>query len=441
MKVKLIYLSIIALVTICVTFVTIAQQPSKSDLEKTKKQKQQEIQQLKNHIATNKNSQNQSLFVLQSLTRQIYNREAIISNLGNQVGLLENELITIEDSIKILESSLKQQKLKLSKMVVSAYKNRDHYNKLIYIFSAESFNQAVNRIKYYKSLAEQRKSQLGKIKSTRTILSDKQKRLSFTKDDKELTIKEKENEKSALQTDRSEQTEVLSQLKGQEKELQKQLNERKKTMAQLDKAINDIIRKEIEEARRKQREAEAAEKRRKEEEKKKRLEQQQKEGTDSKNANKEKEDDKPDLPTHAPIDPITSGFAANRNRLPWPVAKGLIVSTFGVHAHPNLKNIVVENNGVDISTAPGSSVSAVYKGTVKAVVTIPGLQKMVMVSHGNYYTVYCHLENVTVKVGDVVNAKQSLGTVYTDASENITIVHFEVWKDTNKLNPEDWLGN
>ncbi len=435
---KRIYIYIIIFIGISITFVSLAQQPSKSDLEKQKKQRQKEIKEINDYIAKNKNSQYQSLYFLQSLTRQIYSRQAVISNLGNQVSYLENELITIEDSVEILGQNLKQQKSKLAKMVIGAYKNRDHYNKLVYIFSAESFNQAVNRIKYYKSLAEQRKTQLNKIKETKLILSDKQKRLTYTKTDKELTIGEKENEKQALQTDKAGQADVLQQLKGKEKDLQRQLSDRKKSMAQLNKAINDIIRKEIEEAKRKQREAEAEERRKKEEEKRKKLEQQKKDGIEPK---KEDEPKKTDLPTHATIDPLTTSFAANRNSLPWPVSKGLIVSSFGVHSHPSLKNIVVENNGVDISTTAGSSIHAVYKGTVKAVVKIPGLQQMVMISHGNYYTVYCHLENVTVKVGDNVNARQSLGSVYTDVDEGQTILHFEVWKDTMKLNPENWLGN
>lgn len=432
---KRIYIYIVIFISI--TFVSLAQQPSKNDLEKQKKQKQKEIQEIKNYISNNKNSQYQSLYVLQSLTRQIYSRQSVISNLGSQVEYLENELINIEDSVAILGQNLKHQKTKLAKMVVGAYKNRDHYNKLVYIFSAASFNQAVNRIKYYKSLAEQRKSQLDKIKETKVILSDKQKRLTFTKTDKEFTIGEKESEKNALKVDRLGQADVLHTLKGQEKDLQRQLNDRKKSMAQLDHAINDIIKREIEEAKRKQRDADAAEKKKREEEKRKKLEQQKKDGIEPK-----KEDDpKKDLPTHAAVDPLTTSFAANRNSLPWPLSKGLIVSSFGVHSHPSLKNIVVENNGVDISTSPGSTVNAVYKGTVKAVVKIPGLQQMVMISHGNYYTVYCHLENVTVKVGDNVNARQSLGSIYTDVDEGQTILHFEVWKDTVKLNPEDWLGN
>ncbi len=441
MKMKRIYIYIITFMAINNAFVSLAQQPSKSDLEKSKKQKQQEIQEIKNYISHNKNSQYKSLFVLQSLTRQIYTRQSVISNLGQQVDYLENELIAIEDSVVTLSQNLKQQKSKLAKMVVGAYKNRDHYNKLVYIFSASSFNQAVNRIKYYKTLAEQRKTQLNKIKETKVVLSGKQKRLTYTKTNKEQTIGEKETEKHALQSDRVEQTDVLTQLKGQEKDLQRQLNDRKKAMAQLDRAIKDIIKREIEEAKRKQREADAEEKRKKDEEKRKKLEQQKQDGIEPKKEDKEDQPKKADLPAHATIDPLTTNFAVNRNNLPWPVSKGLIVSSFGVHSHPNLKNIVIENNGVDISTTPGSNVTAVYKGTVKAVVTIPGLQKMVMVSHGNYYTVYCHLENVTVKVGDNVNARQSLGSIYTDVDEGQTILHFEVWKDTVKLNPEDWLGN
>jgi murein DD-endopeptidase MepM/ murein hydrolase activator NlpD len=138
---------------------------------------------------------------------------------------------------------------------------------------------------------------------------------------------------------------------------------------------------------------------------------------------------------------ISNDFEGNKNNLPWPVEKGYITETFGTHPHPSLKGVVVNSNGVDIATQKGASVRAVFKGTVKSVFIVPGFQTIVLISHGKYYTAYAHLSKVTVKVGQEVDIKQTIGTVHTDEEEETTEVHFEIYNMKSKLDPELWLKN
>ncbi|NLA23839.1 MAG: peptidoglycan DD-metalloendopeptidase family protein, partial [Bacteroidales bacterium] len=137
---------------------------------------------------------------------------------------------------------------------------------------------------------------------------------------------------------------------------------------------------------------------------------------------------------------ISTNFANNKGRLPWPVEKGVITSRFGKQAHPVIKNITIDNAGVDISTNPGANVRAIFDGEVRSVMSMPGAQNIVIIRHGEYLSVYTHLMSVNVKVGDHVNTKQNIGKVYTDIDENKTILHLEVWFKEAKENPAVWLA-
>ena len=139
---------------------------------------------------------------------------------------------------------------------------------------------------------------------------------------------------------------------------------------------------------------------------------------------------------------ISDNFEQNRGRLPWPVERGMIVEKFGVHAHPVLRNIQIENNGIDISTTAGSKARAIFKGEVSRVFAISGGNMAVIVRHGNYLSVYSNLKDVHVKAGDKVETRQELGTIYTDSQGGAnTILKFQIWKENQKLNPEQWIAH
>lgn len=401
--------------------------PSKEELQKKIQQKHQEIELTKKYINENKSKQKKTVTLLMTLNSQINLRENLIEKTNRQVNVLETEIDTLNATIIQLEQDEIRLKGEYAKMIVEAYKNRDKYQKLAFVLSSGSFNQAFKRAGYIKLLGENRARQLKLLTEKQQELALARNKLLGIKTNKEDLIVDKEQEKKELEVDKKEQAVIFKELKSKEKELMNTLKQQKEAARKLNNEIQRIIAREIEEERR-----------RRDEERKREKELL---------AGKEKSDatvtksDKKEITKTAEYDQLTTDFSGNKNRLPWPVERGFIIGTFGTHPHPTLKNIMVENNGVDIGTQPGSRVRAAFKGQVKAVFSVPGMQKCVMINHGDYYTVYCHLSEVNVKTGDMVTTKQAIGMVYTDNDEERTVVHFEVWKNTAKLNPSDWLAD
>jgi septal ring factor EnvC (AmiA/AmiB activator) len=401
--------------------------PNKDELQKKIQQKHKEIELTQTFIKENKTKQKTTITLLQTINSQINIRENIIDKTNRQVGVLENEIDTLNATIIQLEKDELRLKGEYAKMIQEAYKNRNQYQKLSFVLSSKSFNQALKRSRYIKLLSENRAKQLKLLKLKQEELAIAKNKLLGIKTNKEELIIDKELEKKELVVDKKEQAIIFNQLKSKEKELTHTLKLQKEAARKLNAEIAKIIAREIEEER----------KRREEERKRELAANKDKENTSTSTTKTEKKE----LTKTAEYDQLTSDFSGNKNRLPWPVEKGFIIGTFGTHPHPTLKNIQVENNGIDISTQPGSKIRASFKGQVKAVFSVPGMQKCVMINHGDYYTVYCHLADVYVKTGDHVTTKQVIGSVYTDTEEERTIVHFEVWKNTVKLNPSDWLAD
>jgi septal ring factor EnvC (AmiA/AmiB activator) len=236
----------------------------------------------------------------------------------------------------------------------------------------------------------------------------------------------KTEENNHLNDEKDEQKKVLEELSEREKSLRKELEERKKSIRKLEKLITDMIAAEREKAMKAARAA--AEKNKK--------------NTGSKNSSKssnskdKKEEFKMELTPEAKA--LSGSFANNEGKLPWPVLKGNIAQRFGKQAHPVLKGVYVDNLGVDIQTVKEEQVRAVFQGKVITVAEVPGMNKVVMIQHGEYFTVYAKMKTVSVKVGEEVASKQNIGTVYTDKDE-VTQLQFQIWKNNIKLDPEEWL--
>lgn len=401
--------------------------PSKEELQKKIQQKHQEIELTRKYINENKSKQKKTVTLLMTLNSQINLRENLIEKTSRQVTVLETEIDTVNSTIIQLEQDEIRLKGEYAKMILEAYKNRDKFQILAFVLSSNSFNQAFKRSGYIKLLGENRARQLKLLREKQEQLAQARNKLLGIKTNKEELIVDKAQEKKELEVDKREQAVIFKELKSKEKELMVILKQQKEAARKLNHEIQRIIAREIEEERR-----------RRDEERKREKEvlvSKEKSGTTAAKTEKK------EITKTAEYDQLTADFSGNKNRLPWPVERGFIMGTFGTHPHPTLKNIMVENNGVDISTQPGSRIRASFKGQVKAVFSVPGMQKCVMINHGDYYTVYCHLSEVNVKTGDMVNTKQTIGSVYTDAEEDRTVVHFEVWKNTSKLNPSEWLAD
>lgn len=383
-----------------------AQKQTKKDLENKKKQLQKEIEKTNQLLAETKKNKKLSLNQLVILNKKISAREELIATINNEIYVLNKNIEENNKSINKLQSDLDKLKAEYAKMIYYAYKNQDAYSRLMYVFAAKDFQQAYMRLKYLQQYSDYRKKQAEMIVGTQKDLNQKVQELETKKADKRDLLSNEVEEKKNLTTEKTEKEQVFSSLQQQENKLKKDLEKKKEDAKKLQQAIQRIIEKE--------------------------LEKQVSEAPKGK-----------PKPTKLLLTPeaqqLSNNFSSNKAKLPWPVAKGIISEKFGVHPHPLMPNIDINNNGVDITTNNGSVARAVFEGEVKGVVSMPGAGQFILVRHGEFLTVYSNLKEVYVKVGDKVTTKQNIGSILYDDDDAKTVLHFEIWKGQTKLNPEDWL--
>lgn len=404
---------------------TYAQTANRKELEEKRKKQQQEIELTKKTINEVKSKQKKSLHELQVLSTQINKRQQLIETTSKEIDLIEEQISELNNNIDFLNAQLKSLKQDYAKMIYISYKTKGSYDKMAFVFSSSNFNQAYKRLKYLQQFGDYRKKQLEEIAVTEALLKNRVAELGDNKESKEVLVVNKEGEKKELEQDKQDEAKLLTQLKSKEAKLRKELKEKEESMRKLNRAIADIIAREIEEERRR---AEAENKKRNAETDK------SKTGTDKKDESKYFSEVRT-----AENMAMSADFETNKNRLPWPVDKGFVVRPFGTHKHPTLAGVITQNNGVDIVTQQGSKARSVFKGEVRAVFAVPGMGKAVMINHGEYYSVYCNLADVTVQKGQKVKTGDYLGNIITDEEESKTEIHLEIWKGTEKQDPESWL--
>lgn len=400
MSVSLSRLLIVFLIFSCIT----AFGQSKKDLQKKKKELQKEISYTNKLLNETRKSKQLSMDELLQLKRKIESRNALVNTIRKEIELLTDEIANQKEVIVSLEKDLENLKKEYAKMIYYAYKNRSGYNRLMFIFSAEDFNQAYLRLKYLQQYGEFRKKQAELILQTKEALAGRIGQLEAKVDQKRFLIDEQKTEQEKLNIERQDQEKAVSKLQQQEDKLRADLRKKKQAARKLDDAIKRIIAEEIRKAR------EAA----------------------KKNGNSTK-----GFPLTPEALKLSNSFAANKGKLPWPVEQGVITGRFGKHPHPVLKEVIMNNNGIDISTTKNAVARSVFDGEVTSVVIIPGEGKAVFVRHGAYLSVYTYLTEVYVKKGDKVVTKQELGKLVSDGGK--TSLHLEIWKGTTKLNPEYWI--
>lgn len=380
---------------------------TKKELENKKKQLQKEIKQTESLLNETKKNKKLSLNQLVTLNKKISIREQLIATIQAEIRLAEKQIKEKKEIIASLENDLKKLKEEYAKMIYYAYKNQDAYSRIMFIFSAKDFSQAYRRLKYMQQYSFYRQKQAEMIEKTQELLNKKVAELEEKKRQKQQLLGIEEQEKQVLAKEKTEQEKTLSLLQEQEKELLKKIKEKEQEQKQLQLAIQRIIEEEIRKSREKAKS----------------------EGT--KPAEK-------GLTLTPEAQKLSNTFEANKGKLPWPVAEGIITGKHGEQPHPVLKGITIKNNGVDISTKKDAPVRAVFEGEVTGLATIPGFGKVVMIRHGEYLTVYSNLRDVFVKKGDKIKTKQNIAVVDTDENGK-TEVHFEIWKGSTLMNPETWL--
>ncbi|MFT7162912.1 MAG: septal ring factor EnvC (AmiA/AmiB activator) [Bacteroidia bacterium] len=377
-------------------------QKSKSRLEKEKNENLAKIKEAEKILSQTSTKKKATLGELKALNRQIQVRTRFIGTISQEISMLDEEISDKSLVVNSLQDDLKNLKAEYAEMIYSAYKANRGFNKLTFLFSAKTFNQLFLRMKYLEQYSEARKIQVQNIEEVSDVLSQEKTDLQTKKIEQSSLLKSKLKENKDLVTVKTRKNKVFSQLSKREKELRTELASRKKSMDDLNTLIAEIIKKEIEKT------------------------------------SGGKSTTKVSLTPEAAL--LSSSFEGNKNRLPWPVEHGFVSAKFGKHPHPVLKNIMTENPGVDIQTEKQAEVRAVFDGEVSSVAFVPGMNTVVIVKHGDYLTLYARLKSINPNIerGYTIKAKESIGEAFTDNNDN-TEVHFEVWKNFDKLNPERWL--
>ena len=384
---------------------------NKRDLENRKEKLQKEIDFTNKQLQLVTKNKSATQEQLQALRKKISLRESLIGTINSEINILGGEIETTSKEIGHLETELGRLKREYAQMIHFAYKNRNEYQRMMFVFASDDFNQAYKRLKYIQQYNGYRVKQAMMMSETQTQLNSKKQDLQVRKNEKTSLRNTEQKEKSTLEKERTEQDKMMKNLSVREQKLRKELSEKQAAKQKLDRAIEKLIRKEIEVAKKKA------------------------------VASGKKNVTSANVFTSTPeAQKLSTGFSGNRGLLPWPVEQGSIVNTFGEHAHKELKGIMVKNNGIDIETTKGASARSVFEGTVSGVISIPGSNKALIIRHGEFLTVYSNLEQVLVKTGDKVTSKQKIGVVANNSDNNKGELHLEIWKNTGKLDPKSWLA-
>lgn len=396
--------------------VSFAQNTKKTQLQTQYQQIQAEIKKIESLLKTTQVEKNNSLNQLQAIKSKIQVRQNLISNINEQVTYLKNAIEEKQVIINSLKKEIEKLKADYAVMIQNAYKNKYNTNPLNFIFSSESFNQAFQRFTYMRTYAKTRDNQALLIEKNMADLQLKIAKLEADKAEKEAFLGEELVQRAILEKEEQEKNTLLTQLQKDEANLKKQVDDKNKAAIALNSQIEKIIAEEIKLAKEKaEKEAKATA---------------TKTGTPPpvKSLNMTPEETQ-----------LSKDFISNMGKLPWPVVKGFIVSKFGQHEHESLKNVYINNNGVDIKTESESAVRSIFGGTVVNSFYLPSTQNSVIIKHGEYFTVYSNLKTVSVTAGQKITTKQNIGIVYTQ-EDGSAKVHLEIWKGTVKTNPQLWLA-
>lgn len=403
---------------------------------KSSAQLKKDKQKLENEIANTqkllkKNESNQKAAVQQAalLRQQIQNREKMITNLNSQILQMEDEQEQNQQEINQLEKRLAYMKADYAQVVYNAYRNRRLMDKVTFILAADDFSQMFRRLRYYTIFSRNVREQSERIRKTTEELTRKNEEIIELKNDKLVTLSTKEQEIKNLENDRRKKTQNAEKLKKESQKLNADLKNKQQKRKEIDAAIQRAVQAEIAQAN-----AERA--------KKAKSSKGKSTGSSSTAATSTGTSAKTSTATIA-LTPeektLNTSFINNKGKLPWPVAKGAKVSDFGNYPHPDVPSVQIENHGIDIMVEAGTPARAVFEGVVTGVMKIMGTT-VVMIRHGEYLTVYQNLASTSVKKGDKVSTKQTIGTVAKSQSSNTHELHFEIWKNDRYVNPNDWLA-
>lgn len=383
---------------------------TREELEREKAEVQARLREFDAILKQTTATKQTSLGELNALTSQFQTQNRLVNTLDREVRLINQEISETEKKIAGLETQLKDLKAEYSRMIYNSSKLNRGLSIVAFVFSSSNFNQLYMRLKYLKQYSDSRKQQAEQIEKLSSELIDQRALLDKKKEDKITVLSEEQKEKAELERLRKSQQGVVNTLSKKERDIKKQITATKKQQEQLNRMIKQVIEDEI-------RRAEAE-------------------------ANKANSTTTKKAGTSMPMTPeaaaLSSSFAGNKGKLPWPVETGFVSQGYGTYPHPTLKGIVQDSDGLEIRTQPNSNVRSVFDGTVSKISTIPGYGLTVIIKHGEYFTMYSRLKDISVKVGQTVKAKETIGKVAVNPNGE-SEVHFQTWKGLQIMDPATWI--
>ena len=446
---------------------------SKAQLERERRANLRQIQQTSQALDQTQARKKVSLGQLNVITAKLTEKKQVIRGISTQLQGIETNVHQTARQVLQTQQTLSQLKAEYARLLYTASKTTSGFNRLMFLFAAESFNQFALRLRYIRQYTEERQRQAARIVGAQQRLHQQLSGLTQQQQRKSSLLSTQLSENKNLLTLKSKEDDMVQQLSQQEQGLRQELEERRQAINRLDNLIAERVREEIARAARAARLAARREANLAAASAARRAAAARNAGGGAgptrprrdpeavasntegaqDNTTAAPENDAPETVAETAADRravrialtpetavLSSSFSGNRGRLPWPVSRGFISQRFGRHPHPVLRNVTVENRGVDIQTGAGEAVRSCYDGKVLTIANIAGMNTIVMIQHGDFFTVYAKLRSVSVREGQRVSAREVIGTVATDA-EGTSEVQFQVWHNSSNLNPENWLGH
>lgn len=401
------------------------------ELESKRGALQKQIAESESLLQTTTKNVGSQLKGLAALTGQIEERKRYILAINSDMDAIDRELVSLERQLNQLQKELKDKKTKYATSVNYLYRNHTIQDKLLFIFSAQTLEQTYRRLRYVREYASYQRIQGEEIQKKQKQINDKRAELTEARKAKENLLKERENEKTTLERQEKEQKALVDSLRKKQRSLQSEINKKRKEANQLNARIDRLIAEEIEKAR----------KRAEEEARREAAARKKAEKTESPSATKPKAEPLEAYTMNKADRELSGSFASNRGKLPVPVTGPYIITShYGEYTVPGLRGVKLDNKGIDIQAKPGAQARAVFNGKVAAVFQLNGLFN-ILVRHGAYISVYCNLSTASVKADDTVKTGQTLGTIFSDGADGgRTVLHFQLRREKEKLNPEPWLN-
>ncbi len=369
---------------------------SRAELESAQKQLQEKINLVNKLLNDLENEKHTSLTELSLLSDQIKNRRSLLLSYRDELQRIRRDEQSTTTEIQMLKDEKEQLVMQYGKVVRASYRSSLLQNKWLFLLSSASLNQLYLRWRYLKQINSAWSDQLLEIRKNSDELNDKLQELLQLESNQLAILRKEDQEQAALQNSLEEQQKTVANLEKKEEKLRRELNDHAQARNRLRKTIEEMIR-----------------------------------------SSKPAKAEEANMPMTPAMVRLSASFEANKGSLPWPVERGIMSRSFGKHRHPTLRNVSIVNNGVDINTERKADVLALFDGTVVGQQHIPGYDYMVIVSHGNYYTVYSYLAEVNVSKGMKVKTSQKIGTARSQ--DGVGQVHLEVWEGRKLLDPKEWL--